>query len=1008
MTDDPLDEKLAAELSRRAASANLSRDWSRRVLLPAVASGIDGRTQPVMTSRRPAFAGLAAVVAILVVMVIALPRLVPGPSPTAVALGNSPQAQPSSVAAPSIHVWSTKEFATAVRATDLGSWTALVAGEIGQNLRRDRFCGPPYQQCFIGPLVGTDPEVGVYADWVRASEGEGVEADGGQRQWKWWTLPTAAQGENLLLHVGDGVVTLLGSVDVARSSVALTLAAARKLDPGSQASNEALIVEGWLNDAEPPGTELILDCGPPPLGSRIDGLPSRFCQPADFLTSEQRPGVGSEARDVSIQVQIGAADRFGRGEISSHGLFAVSPRLYGGCAATPCWLWDVIGRLTDEPLREPSAPPLVGTLTCGPGPIDPDSSVIARARPMIIDETGLVDSCEVVNFEAELFSGVLVTNPDGDESILQVHWAGNPCELASSFKFSRSGGGYTLEGRTPNVGCIEPLVRHAMRMHLRQPVAADSVTADLRPSGVPFTTPVPTEPVATPHSALEPMRCSNDFGLMDRADLIESCAAQEVTWKPDEAGLVASGPTITIIWEGSSCATATSAEMAIVGDGYALSLVDAETPGCEGAPTLHTLTLQVRRPVSTEQLTATANGRTLIWREPRVVPAWWELAPTERPTANSTRLDLLVYERGCASGHSPEGRLNEPTIEYGESAITITYTVQAAPGAQLCPGAPGAPVTIELTEPLGDRRLADGGFDDGDRVIAHDDGLLWLMPVNAEETATRRFDALLGANSCPRQGRKLARVTDAQLTQLADELGSAEGMLGDRLAWVGSAEAAVRELGGFELYQDLDSRWYMIGFAENQQWLAEGVHPGDLVLADITSLTISADRTIWIPGRYWQTFGSADCQWDSDTAPPAGARADEQAFDFTLSISAPSPSWTVGQSLDGFGAALDYSGAQDPVDLGGSGSGLAFAYWTRLDGDPGTSATEMTLDCQRYQLASGERQAIPMPYLGFSHNGQLTLPPGIYRLSAFTDFTIGAACNGQDVDLAASIIVRVR
>jgi len=47
------------------------------------------------------------------------------------------------------------------------------------------------------------------------------------------------------------------------------------------------------------------------------------------------------------------------------------------------------------------------------------------------------------------------------------------------------------------------------------------------------------------------------------------------------------------------------------------------------------------------------------------------------------------------------------------------------------------------------------------------------------------------------------------------------------------------------------------------------------------------------------------------------------------------------------------------------------------------------------------------PASGFSRNGQLTLPPGVWRLTAFTGFTIGE-CGGQDVGISASIIVRVR
>lgn len=284
-----------------------------------------------------------------------------------------------------------------------------------------------------------------------------------------------------------------------------------------------------------------------------------------------------------------------------------------------------------------------------------------------------------------------------------------------------------------------------------------------------------------------------------------------------------------------------------------------------------------------------------------------------------------------------------------------------------------------------------------------------MTPLRSLERATARFAALLGADACPQTVTDPRALDEADLEQLANELGTPNGMLGDGLAWVGSVDAAVPELGGFELYQDRDGSWYMIGFAEQQEWLAGGIEPGDLVLADVSFVVVSGGRTIWIPGRHHQTFGSPDCRWDSDATSALGPRADQQDLGFTVSISAPSASWTAGQSPEGFGATLKYAGPQDPIVIVGSGSGIAFAYWTRLDGDPSTPLLAVTGDCRGYQMASGARRTVPMyPAPGFSHNGQLTLPPGVWRLTAFTGFTIGEGCTGQDVDISASIIVSVR
>ncbi|MEO6350529.1 MAG: hypothetical protein ABIP53_07745 [Candidatus Limnocylindrales bacterium] len=77
---DPLDYQLRSELERRAAASEHGHDWARRELLPVVRAAIDTRPQRVTTSRMPAFGGLLAAAAALLVLVELLPRLNPGPA----------------------------------------------------------------------------------------------------------------------------------------------------------------------------------------------------------------------------------------------------------------------------------------------------------------------------------------------------------------------------------------------------------------------------------------------------------------------------------------------------------------------------------------------------------------------------------------------------------------------------------------------------------------------------------------------------------------------------------------------------------------------------------------------------------------------------------------------------------------------------------------------------------------------------------------------------------------
>ena len=97
-------------------------------------------------------------------------------------------------------------------------------------------------------------------------------------------------------------------------------------------------------------------------------------------------------------------------------------------------------------------------------------------------------------------------------------------------------------------------------------------------------------------------------------------------------------------------------------------------------------------------------------REARVGPAAWWLdpaAPAPKPT--STTIRALVLEQACASGKTPEGRVEEPRILEPADAVTVTYEIRHLPGDQDCQGnAPFAGDAEAAVEPLGERTLLDG------------------------------------------------------------------------------------------------------------------------------------------------------------------------------------------------------------------------------------------------------------------------------------------------------------
>jgi hypothetical protein len=88
--------------------------------------------------------------------------------------------------------------------------------------------------------------------------------------------------------------------------------------------------------------------------------------------------------------------------------------------------------------------------------------------------------------------------------------------------------------------------------------------------------------------------------------------------------------------------------------------------------------------------------------------ATWDVDPAHPPQPDATSLTVLASEVACASGKPIDGRLAVPIVLYAPGAITIVLEVRSRPGGQDCQGTSPEPVTVELTEPLGDRALFDG------------------------------------------------------------------------------------------------------------------------------------------------------------------------------------------------------------------------------------------------------------------------------------------------------------
>ena len=89
------------------------------------------------------------------------------------------------------------------------------------------------------------------------------------------------------------------------------------------------------------------------------------------------------------------------------------------------------------------------------------------------------------------------------------------------------------------------------------------------------------------------------------------------------------------------------------------------------------------------------------------IAANWKLSA--KTTKASKSLKVLVTERACASGESAKGRIAKPRIAYEDDRVVVTIGVTPLDGEQDCKANPATPLTVTLSEALGDRLLYDGG-----------------------------------------------------------------------------------------------------------------------------------------------------------------------------------------------------------------------------------------------------------------------------------------------------------
>ena len=430
------DDQLSRELGRRAGSVSLDHDWAQRELLPAVNHEIRSRPQRVASSRLPGLVGLTAVAAILLVLVVALPRSAPAPGST------DPPTRSTSAATATqlpdaLRVLSAQEFATAVRQSHLRSATVLVDGAIiGNQQYGFGACITQNQTCLMGRLDRIDPSVDINSSPINTTEDDPARRTSSARVWPWSYRPSAPVSGTLVLSVdGEGSVEFIGQVEGGWSKIPLPVPEAAKRDAASLPLGDVILVEGWLDGQEWSGPRGTMDCRASPLGGEMAGLPSRQCANWDLLTSAPA-AANAEVVDLkeAIVVQKGAPAMFGAPGQPSHGIFAVSRRLYGGgCISDPpCWQWEVVGRLSAE-TQTPTTTPTpsedpeptgrsISEFDCAGSPPD-----FANGAVRIEDHSGLVIGCEASSID---FDDLIEPSSATDPPSVTLTWP-VPCSTDS-------------------------------------------------------------------------------------------------------------------------------------------------------------------------------------------------------------------------------------------------------------------------------------------------------------------------------------------------------------------------------------------------------------------------------------------------------------------------------------------------------------------------------------------------------------------------------------------------
>lgn len=653
----------------------------------------------------PALAGLAGAAAIVLVLVIATPRLGPGgpsPSPTA-------EVPPSTITAMGVG-----SFAARLATGELNGQKLLIVGEVSVEPRRGPLCPLAEDHlCYVGTLAGSS--IDLHARPVATVEGDGSPIPVGESSWRSWRVPSAPTGSGRTMAVSvdsAGVVELIGYTPA--EEMVIDMSEIHYVDFGAMPLDEIRVVPAWLTGIVAP-----ISCAPPEPGTFISGLPGRYCGNPSWLAPDPArvdPN-GYTIPDDWLQVQSNAYLEFAPDPAGADGsaepragLYVIAKRLEGsGCPSNqpPCWQWEVVSRITingdggnAQPLAtsepaSPSPPLSLGptaspTQRIVPCPIDP-ASPEADLAPItsLVDEIGLITNCAAFAGAPESmyvgWSDAIVRNSAPDQ--LQLIWAATFCDRHANLSLTSAATGrlhFDVHLTDEYTECDSRTGGYLV-LDFSAPVSALDVSASLtRASDVP-------DPNPPPSPFPELIECGAGSGvsfISDTTGLVEGCAP----WVPDEGESgVRRGPdssSVLVSWVHSFCHGGGFVSFDQEADGYRADLgfivPSIVLPSCPPVALQTGVEIRFTQPMDVGLISATSFGGDALDETPAPSPAAspppeaqrfeCEGAPSGPDSAGIVFEDHTGLVVGCSVPDPVDG---DPAVlpSSDPNVLTFTWTI---------------------------------------------------------------------------------------------------------------------------------------------------------------------------------------------------------------------------------------------------------------------------------------------------------------------------------------------